>query len=48
MSEGGEILDEYEVPLDDLSAQFKEIEAPMNRGLVILRARRKLMSIGLD
>lgn len=34
--------------MNSLSPQFKEMEVPMDRGLVSIRVRRKAMNIGED
>jgi hypothetical protein len=44
MTEDGEELDECEIPINSLAPQYREMEVPMNRGLVLLKARRKIMN----
>jgi chromosome segregation ATPase len=46
MAESGEELDEFEITMNGLTSQFREMEVPMDRGLVNIRVRRKLMSVG--
>jgi hypothetical protein len=46
MAESGEELDEYELQVNGLTAQYKEMEVPMDKGLVQLKARRKTMNVG--
>lgn len=46
MAESGEELDEFEITMNGLTSQFREMEVPMDRGLVNIRVRRKLMNIG--
>lgn len=48
MAESGEELDEFELNMNNLTAQFKEMEIPMDRGLVNVKIRRKIMNIGED
>lgn len=48
MAESGEELDEFEIPMNSLTAQFKEMEIPMDRGLINIKVRRKMMNIGED
>jgi hypothetical protein len=46
MAETGEELDEFEIPMNTLNGQFKEMEIPMDRGLINIKIRRKVMNIG--
>jgi chromosome segregation ATPase len=46
MAETGEELDEFEIAMNALSPQFREMELPMDRGLINIRVRRKTMNIG--
>lgn len=45
MAESGEELDECELLINTLTVKYQEMEVPMDRGLVVMRARRKPMNV---
>jgi len=45
MNDEGEELDEFQIQINSLTSQFKELEVPMDRGLCILRIRKRQMNI---